>query len=120
MYIHMSAYPNILTVMTDPTRAQIVAAIGTGECAVSDIVDRVAIRQSGVSRHLRILHDAGVVSVRPDGQRRLYSLRPEAFIELDQWLDGYRALWSAKLDRFGAALTRNQIKANLIEKDETS
>lgn len=62
------------------------------------------VHQSGVSRHLRILHESGFVSVRPEGQRRLYALRPEPFRELDTWLGGYRQLWEARLDRFGVAL----------------
>ena len=57
-----------------------------------------------VSRHLRILHEAGFVSMRPEGQRRLYSLRPEPFRELDGWLEKYRNLWESRLDRLGGAL----------------
>jgi DNA-binding transcriptional ArsR family regulator len=68
------------------------------------VVEKAGIHQSGVSRHLRILHESGIVSVRPDGQRRLYALRPEPFQELDLWLVRYRELWQARLDRFGAAL----------------
>ena len=68
------------------------------------VVEQAGIHQSGVSRHLGILHDAGFVSVRPDGQRRLYALRPEPFRELDAWLAQYRRLWEDRLDRFGAAL----------------
>ena len=79
-------------------------ALRAGEQQVNDLVDQVGIHQSGVSRHLRILHEGGFVSVRPDGQRRLYSLRPEPFRELDEWLAQYRKLWEARLDRFGAAL----------------
>jgi DNA-binding transcriptional ArsR family regulator len=71
---------------------------------VNDIVEQVGIHESGVSRHLRILHEAGFVSMRPDGQRRLYSLRPGPFRELDKWLAKYRSLWEARLDRLGAAL----------------
>src|SRR5580692_4549159 len=98
----------LLRALADPTRLQIVEAMRLGECAVTEIVDRVDIHQSGVSRHLRILHEAGIVQVRPDGQRRLYSLRPEPFQEIDAWMDGYRRLWNARLDRFGAALERGQ------------
>ena len=75
-----------------------------GERQVNDIVARAGIHQSGVSRHLGILHEAGFVSVRPDGRRRLYSLRPEPFRELDAWLAKYRGLWEARLDRLEAAL----------------
>jgi DNA-binding transcriptional ArsR family regulator len=72
--------------LADPTRRRIIEALRKGERQVGDIVERAGIHQSGVSRHLRILHDAGFVAMRPDGQRRLYSLRPEPFRELDKWL----------------------------------
>ena len=65
---------------------------------VNDFVARAGIHQSGVSRHLYILHATGFVSVRPDGQRRLYSLKPEPFRELDRWLAQYRDLWEARLE----------------------
>ena len=90
--------------LADPTRRRIVAALRDGERPVGDIVRQAGIHQSGVSRHLRILHESGFVSVRPDGQRRLYALRPEPFRDLDAWLADYRRLWEARLDRFGAAL----------------
>jgi DNA-binding transcriptional ArsR family regulator len=90
--------------LADPTRRRIVEALRGGERQVGEIVDQAGIHQSGVSRHLRILHESGFVSVRPDGQRRLYALRPEPFRELDAWLAGYRQLWEARLDRFGVAL----------------
>ena len=94
--------------LADPNRFQIVEALRAGESAVNDIVARMNIHQSGVSRHLRILEESGFVSVRPDGQRRLYSLRPEPFQELDAWVTQYRQLWNARLDAFGAALERKQ------------
>jgi DNA-binding transcriptional ArsR family regulator len=94
--------------LADPTRRRIVETLRQGEQQVGDVVEKAGVHQSGVSRHLRILHEAGFVSVRPDGQRRLYSLRPEPFRELDAWLASYRQLWEARLDRFGAALEKNQ------------
>lgn len=94
--------------LADPTRRRIVEALRHGEQQVNDLVKRAGIHQSGVSRHLRILHDAGFVAMRPDGQRRLYSLQAGPFRELDQWLAGYRRLWEARLDRFGAALEAKQ------------
>ena len=90
--------------LADPSRRRIVEVLRNGERQVNDIVARAGIHQSGVSRHLGILHAAGFVSVRPDGQRRLYSLRPEPFRELDAWLAKYRGLWEARLDRLEAAL----------------
>src|SRR5689334_10797261 len=94
--------------LADPTRRLIVESLRGGEQQVGDVVRIAGVHQSGVSRHLRILHEAGFVSVRPDGQRRLYALRPEPFLQLDAWLDPYRALWEARLDRFGAALAKKQ------------
>ncbi len=90
--------------LADPTRRRILAALREGERPVGEIVRQAGIHQSGVSRHLRILHESGFVDVRPDGQRRLYALRPEPFRELEVWLADYRKLWEARLDRFGAAL----------------
>src|SRR6267143_6239099 len=101
-------HADLFEILADPTRRQIVEALRAGEQAVNNIVDRVEIHQSGVSRHLRILHEAGFVQVRPDGPRRLYSLRPEPFRELDAWVSRYRSLWEARLDRFAAELDRRQ------------
>ena len=92
--------------LADPTRRRIVEVLRAGEQPVGDVVALAGIHQSGVSRHLRILHESGFVTIRPDGQRRLYALRPEPFRALDAWLDPYRTLWEARLDRFGAALEK--------------
>ncbi len=94
--------------LADPTRRRVVEALIGGERQVNDLVGAVGIHQSGVSRHLRILHEAGFVTVRPDGQRRLYSLKPEPFREIDVWLQQYRQLWDARLDRFAAALEKRR------------
>lgn len=96
----------VFETLSDATRRRIVEVLQPGELPVGDIVAAVDIHQSGVSRHLRILHDAGFVQVRPDGQRRLYSLRPEPFRELATWVDDYRSLWEGRLDRLAEALTR--------------
>jgi DNA-binding transcriptional ArsR family regulator len=98
----------VFEILADPSRRGIVEALKSGERTVNDIVSELDIHQSGVSRHLRILQEAGFVNVRPDGQHRHYSLRPEPFRELDVWLSGYRALWEARLDRFAAALAAKQ------------
>ena len=93
----MVVHSDPLLTLADPTRRRIVEVLRAGERAVNEIVAAVEIDQSGVSRHLRILGEAGFVQARPDGARRLYSLRPEPFSELDQWLAGYRALWDGRL-----------------------
>ena len=94
--------------LADPTRRRIVESLRHGERQVGELVEKAGIEQSGVSRHLRILHEAGFVAVRPDGQRRLYSLRPEPFREIDGWLEQYRGLWEQRLDRLGAALEKKR------------
>ncbi|MDQ8756220.1 metalloregulator ArsR/SmtB family transcription factor [Sphingosinicella sp. LHD-64] len=95
--------------LADPTRRRIVEALRTGERQVNEIVEIAGVHQSGVSRHLRILHDAGFVTMRPDQQRRLYSLRAERFRELEEWIRGFRLWWEKRLERFEAALNANQI-----------
>jgi len=105
-------------VLADPMRRQIVETLRTGERAVNDIVARVDIQQSGVSRHLRILSEAGFVQMRPEGTKRLYSLRPERFRELDAWISRYRALWEARLDRLGAALEQRKKARETTDKED--
>ena len=104
----------LFQVLGDPTRLRIVEVLRGGEQSVNEIVESVVIDQSGVSRHLRILHEAGFVHVRPEGQRRFYSLCPEPFKDLAAWVSQYRRLWEGRLDKFGEALTRRrEAKKNL-------
>lgn len=110
---------DVFQTLADPTRRRIVEALLDGEQSVSDLVDRVDIQQPGVSRHLRILGEAGFVTARAEGTRRLYSLRPEPFHELSSWVDRYRALWEARLERFGAALEQRK-NAKKRKKEPTS
>jgi DNA-binding transcriptional ArsR family regulator len=96
--------------LSDPTRRRVLETLRHGEQPVNGIVSELAIRQSGVSRHLRILFNAGFVTIRAEGQRRLYSLRPEPFRQIETWLSGYRQIWDARLERFSAALDEKQAK----------
>src|SRR5262245_63572168 len=107
----MNTHTTLFQALSDRSRLRIVEAMKSGECAVGDIVERMDIHQSGVSRHLRILAEAGIVQMRPDGQKRLYSLRKEAFEQLEAWVAGYRRHWEERIDRFGAALERNRAAA---------
>ncbi|WP_230473434.1 ArsR/SmtB family transcription factor [Dyella choica] len=109
----------MFSALADPARLRIVEAMKSGECAVGDIVERMDIHQSGVSRHLRILTEAGIVQMRPDGQKRLYSLRKEAFDQLEAWVAGYRRHWEARLDRFGAALERKHAAAKAASREKS-
>jgi DNA-binding transcriptional ArsR family regulator len=106
--------------LADPARLRIVQTMKAGECAVGDIVARMDIEQSGVSRHLRILAEAGIVQMRPDGQKRLYSLRKEAFDQLEAWVAAYRRHWEARLDRFGAALQRGRPDSKTRSREKPS
>ena len=105
-------YMNITTfaALADPMRLALVEALRDGERPVNELVERVHIQQSGVSRHLGILYRAGLVDIRPEGQQRFYSLKAEPFDELDQWVARIRAHWEARLDRFGAELQRRKNK----------
>ena len=103
---------SVFQILSDPTRFRIVEALAGGEQAVGELVPAVDIDQSGVSRHLRILGEAGFVTMRPDGARRLYSLRAEPFRAIDTWIASYRKLWENRLDRFDAALARRRKPAD--------
>jgi len=98
----------VFETLADPTRRAIVEALRGGEHPVNDLVGRIGIHQSGVSRHLGILSDAGFVKMRPQGAQRFYSLAPEPFETLDGWLQQFKAEWEARLDRFGAALEKKR------------
>lgn len=89
-------------VLAEPTRRSILDLLRDGEQPVGDLVDRLALSQPAVSKHLRVLRDAGLVEVRADAQRRLYPLRPEPRAEVDEWLAPYRRLWTRALDRLAA------------------
>jgi DNA-binding transcriptional ArsR family regulator len=86
-------------VLSDPTRLRIVEELRSGEHSVGALVSTLSVCQPGISRHLRILYNAGFVRVRADGQRRLYSLRPQPFRDLDRWIQDYRDLVEDRLDR---------------------
>ena len=104
-------------VLADPTRRQLIEALRTGERSVNDLVSLVQINQPGVSKQLRVLHEAGFVRMRPDRQRRLYSLRPEPFRELSSWIDEYRQLWEGRLDRLAVQLEARKKRQHATSKE---
>jgi DNA-binding transcriptional ArsR family regulator len=85
-------------VLAEPTRRRILDLLLDGERSVGDLVKRLKLSQPGVSKHLRILRDAGLVSVRTEAQRRIYGVQPEPLAEVAEWLEPYRRLWSERLD----------------------
>lgn len=88
-----------LEVLAEPNRRRILDLLRDGERPVGELVDRMELSQPAVSKHLRVLKEAGLVDVRADAQRRLYRVRPAPLAELDAWLEPYRRLWSSSLDR---------------------
>src|SRR5882724_8454582 len=93
-----------LRALAEPNRFQIVELLLDGPRPVGDMVDRLRLRQPQVSKHLRVLSDAGLVDVRVDAQRRIYALRTEPLQELEVWLERYRRLWEANFQRLDSLL----------------
>lgn len=90
-----------------PTRREILDLLRDGERPVGELVDRLRLSQPAVSKHLRVLREAGLVDVRPEAQRRLYRLRLEPLAEIDEWLAPYRELWTRSLDKLEQHLEDN-------------
>ena len=84
--------------ISEPARRQILELLRERERPVGDLVEHLQLSQPGVSKHLRVLREAGLVRVRRDGKRRWYGLRAEPLAELDAWLAPYRELWIGRLD----------------------
>jgi DNA-binding transcriptional ArsR family regulator len=95
-------------VLAEPSRQAILDLLRDGERPVGELVDQLHLSQPGVSKHLRVLRDAGMVEARVDAQRRLYRIRPEPLAELDAWLATYRKLWTKHLDRLEEHLDRRR------------
>lgn len=103
---------DVFAILADANRRRMLEALRESDRAVNELVDKVDIAQSGVSRHLSIMREAGLVDVRRDAQRRIYSLRTEPLEELDDWLAHYRDLWDARFDNLEA-----HIEQRLEDKD---
>ena len=89
----------IFEVIADPTRRQILDLLRERPRKVGELVEALDISQPGISKQLRVLRESGLVVVRQDAQRRWYELRPEPLSEIDAWLEAYRQMWEARLDR---------------------
>ncbi|WNV84425.1 metalloregulator ArsR/SmtB family transcription factor [Umezawaea sp. Da 62-37] len=85
-------------VLADPSRREILDLLRTGERPVGDLVDHLTLTQPTVSKHLKVLREAGLVDVRQDAQRRWYRIRPQPLAEIDAWLTPYRRMWEHSLD----------------------
>jgi DNA-binding transcriptional ArsR family regulator len=93
--------------LAEPRRRDILDLLRDGERPVGDLVDELHMSQPAVSKHLRVLREAGLVDVRAEAQRRLYRLRPEPLAEVDEWLAPYRRLWTRSLDKLERHLEEN-------------
>ena len=91
-------------VLAEPHRRRILDLLREDERTVGELVERLGLSQPAVSKHLRVLRDAQLVDVRTDAQRRIYRLRPEPLVEVDEWLAPYRRLWTRSLDALEAHL----------------
>jgi len=104
----LSPVTAVLDVLAEPHRRRILDALRQGELPVGALVDELGSSQPLVSKHLRVLREAGLVEARVAGQHRLYRLRPEPLVELDAWLEPYRQLWRASLDRLEVHLNEGE------------
>jgi DNA-binding transcriptional ArsR family regulator len=84
--------------LAEPHRRQILDLLRGGERPAGELVEQLELSQPGVSKHLKVLREAGLVVARADGKRRLYALRPEPLAEIDSWLEPYREFWSRNFD----------------------
>ena len=98
----------VFEVLAEPNRRRILEELRAGELAVNDMVDRLDIGQPAVSKHLKVLREAGLVTMRVDKQRRQYRLRPEALAELDEWVAQFRPFWTEKMDALGRYLDKEE------------
>ena len=97
-----------LGALADPTRRELLALLAAGELAAGQLADRFPVSRPAISRHLRVLREAGLVTSRTDGKRRLYALDPRPLRELDAWLEPYRDLWAHRLDALDTEIARGR------------
>jgi DNA-binding transcriptional ArsR family regulator len=93
-------------VLAEPNRRTILGLLASSERSVGEIERRLRLPQTSVSKHLRVLREAGFVEARVDAQRRVYRLRPEPLMEVDTWLEPFRRFWTAHVDRLERHLDR--------------
>jgi DNA-binding transcriptional ArsR family regulator len=97
-----------LGALADPTRRELLALLAGGERAAGDLAGRFPVSRPAISRHLRVLREAGLVRSRTHGRQRLYALDPRPLRELDDWLEPYRDLWAQRLDALDTEIARGR------------
>ena len=98
----------VLRALADESRLTLVEALANGPATAGQLAALLPIARPGVSRHLRVLREAGLVQVRKEAQRRVYQLRPQPLAEVDQWLGPYRTLWQQRLDALHTEVARGK------------
>src|SRR3984885_1817007 len=99
-----------LRALAEPNRFEIIELLRSGPQPVGNLVKRLRLRQPQVSKHLRVLSDAGLVEVRVDAQRRIYALRPAPLKELEAWIERYRRIWEGNFQRLDGVLEELKAK----------
>ena len=98
----------VLHALADESRRTVPEILRDHPASAGELAEALPIARPGVSRHLRVLREAGLVDVRQDAQRRIYTLRPEALVEVDEWLGQYRRLWENRLDALHTEIARGR------------
>jgi DNA-binding transcriptional ArsR family regulator len=98
----------VLLALADESRRTVLQVLRDHPASAGELADVLPIARPGASRHLRVLREAGLVDVRQQAQRRIYSLRPEALMEVDEWLAEYRVLWQNRLDALHTEIARGK------------
>ena len=98
----------VLQALADESRRTMLETLAGGPATAGELAALLPIARPGASRHLRVLREAGLVEVRQEAQRRVYSLRPEPLAEIDEWLSRYRALWEQRLDALHTEVARGR------------
>src|SRR5881398_662019 len=98
----------VLQALADGSRRTLLEILRDHPATAGELAEALPIARPGVSRHLRVLREAGLVDVRPEAQRRIYSLRPQALADVDEWLSDYRALWQNRLDALQTEIRRGK------------
>lgn len=98
----------VLRALADESRRTVLEALADGEATAGELASLVSVSRPGVSRHLRVLRDAGLVDVRQQAQRRIYSLSPRPLAEVDEWLGRYRVLWEQRRDALHTEVARGK------------
>lgn len=101
----------MLNALAEPNRLRIVELLREGPYSVGEIAARLPVSQPQVSKHLKVLNDAGIVAVQPVAQRRIYRLRRAAFTELDSWVDSFRSTWEGRMDMMESAIKEMRDKS---------